>query len=60
MSIRFQKEKFIELIINVDELIVSINFYEDVKEISNFMKKDFKMLIGEDVTININKGYFNF
>lgn len=44
----------------VDELIVNINFDEDAKKISSFMKKDFEMLIGGDVTINIKKNKFDF
>lgn len=44
----------------IDELSVNLNFYKDADKISSFMKKDFESLIGEKVTVNIKKGYFDY
>ncbi|WP_194190672.1 hypothetical protein [Clostridium chrysemydis] len=44
----------------VKELEKNILFYEDAKKITDFMKKDFEILIGEDVNINIKKTIFDY
>ncbi|MBZ9692370.1 hypothetical protein [Clostridium sp. M14] len=43
----------------VHELVVNYDFYEDANKISDFMKKDFESLIGEEVKINIKKHVFD-